>query len=127
LHTHTESGEEHGRRRERSTGEGGRGTQRRNERSMGEGGRGARRRRAHGRRVDQRRAHIFEGAPEEGTWSEEGTQFLGCTRRGHTQRRVHRRRAHKEDKYGLTSFSNHLSVHVNCLMKFLIEIWFDGM
>jgi hypothetical protein len=49
------------------------------------------------------------------------------TRGGHTQRRVHGRRAHTEDKYGLTSFSYHLSVHANCLMKFLIEIWFDGM
>ena len=40
----------------------------------------------------------------------------GCTGGGHT-----------EDKYGLTSFSYHLSVHANCLMKGLIEIWFDGM
>ena len=51
---------------------------------------------------------------------------------GHMVLRAHQRRAHTkeavwEDKYGLTSFSYHLSVHANFLMKFLIEIWFDGM
>jgi hypothetical protein len=69
-----------------------------------------------GRRADtqdlQRRAHRFA---EEGTQicREEGTRF--CTGGGHTA-----------GGNGLTSFSYLLSVHANCLMKCLIEM-FDRM